>query len=129
MVSRPHVPIALMVVTTMLLLTVVPTSLSGAGNKGKGKGPPEKTFSLTLTWDANTEEDLAGYKVYVSSTSGDYGEPRAIVYPKKKKRRTLTPTYEVTEIQINTTYFFVVTAFDTVGNESAHSNEVSAIYY
>ena len=121
MVSRPHVPIALMVVTTMLLLTVVPTPLSLAAKKEKDKGPPEENFSVTLAWDANTEKDLKGYKVYMAPVWGEY-KPIAIL----NKRKTI---YQVEELQKNTTYFFVVSAFDTSGNESFSSNEVSTTIY
>ena len=74
--------------------------------------------SVTLTWNANTESDLAGYKVYRATASGAYGAPIATVL------RTVT-TYQATGLQFGTTYFFVVTAFDIAGNESAYSNEVS----
>jgi hypothetical protein len=74
--------------------------------------------SATLTWDPNTETDLAGYKVYRATASGAYGAPIA----------TLTgnvTNYGAMGLQVGTTYFFVVTAYDTAGNESLHSNEVS----
>ncbi|MCK5254765.1 MAG: hypothetical protein KAQ81_01990, partial [Deltaproteobacteria bacterium] len=34
--------------------------------------------SLNLAWDANSEEDLAGYKIYFGATSGNYGTPIAV---------------------------------------------------
>jgi len=76
------------------------------------------TSSATLTWDPNTESDLAGYKVYRATASGAYGAPIA----------TLTgnvTNYGDMGLQVGTTYFFVVTAYDTAGNESTVSNEVS----
>ena len=76
------------------------------------------TSSADLTWNANTESDLAGYKVYRATASGAYGAPVA----------TLTgnvTNYVATGLQVGTTYFFVVTAYDTAGNESSISNEVS----
>lgn len=76
------------------------------------------TSSADLTWNANTESDLAGYKVYRATASGAYGAPIA----------TLTgnvTNYVATGLQVGTTYFFVVTAYDTEGNESSVSNEVS----
>ncbi len=76
------------------------------------------TSSATLTWNANTESDLAGYKVYQATASGAYGAPIATLQPN-------TTTYAASGLQMSTTYYFVVTAFDTAGNESAYSNEVS----
>jgi len=74
--------------------------------------------SVTLTWNANTESDLAGYRVYRATSSGTYGAPIATIQGN-------TPNYMATGLQFGTTYFFVVTAFDIAGNESAYSNEVS----
>jgi fibronectin type 3 domain-containing protein len=71
-----------------------------------------------LTWNAETSTDLAGYKVYRATTSGGYGAPIATV------QGNIT-TYIATGLQSGTTYFFVVTAYDSSGNESVHSNEVS----
>ena len=74
--------------------------------------------SATLTWNANKERDLAGYKVYRATASGTYGAPIATVPGK-------VTTYQATGLQFGTTYFFVVTAYDIAGNESGYSNEVS----
>lgn len=74
--------------------------------------------SVTLTWNANTESDLAGYRVYRATSSGTYGAPIATIQGN-------TASYIATGLQYGTTYFFVVTAFDIAGNESTYSNEVS----
>ena len=76
------------------------------------------TGLLTLTWDANTESDLAGYKVYRSTTSGTYGAPIVAIQGN-------VTTYQATNLTIGQTYYFVVTAYDTSGNESDFSNEAS----
>ncbi len=76
------------------------------------------TSSTTLTWDANTESDLAGYKIYRADASGGYGAPIATVQGN-------VTTYIAAGLQVGTTYFFVITAYDSAGNESAYSNEVS----
>ncbi|MGQ0557736.1 MAG: BACON domain-containing protein [Nitrospiraceae bacterium] len=78
--------------------------------------------SVMLTWNANTESDLAGYKVYRANSSGAYGAPIAAIPGN-------TTSYIVTGLQFNATYFFVVTAYDIAGNESAYSNEVSKSVY
>lgn len=74
--------------------------------------------SVTLTWNANTESDLAGYRVYRATSSGAYGAPIATIQGN-------TTSYIAAGLQFGTTYFFVVTAYDIAGNESAYSNEVS----
>ena len=76
------------------------------------------TSSATLTWSANTESDLAGYKIYRATTSGGYGAPVATLQGN-------VTTYIAAGLQSGTTYFFVVTAYDLSGNESPRSNEIS----
>lgn len=74
--------------------------------------------TATLTWSANAETDLVGYKVYRGTASGTYGAPVATL------SKTAT-SYAFSGLQTGTTYFFVVTAYDSAGNESPFSNEVS----
>jgi Viral BACON domain len=76
------------------------------------------TSSVTLTWTPNTESDLAGYKIYRATTSGGYGAPFATL-------QGGVTTYTATGLQVGTTYYFVITAYDSAGNESLPSNEVS----
>ncbi len=71
---------------------------------------------VTLTWDANTEPDLAGYKVYYGTAPGAYGTPIDVGN---------VTTYTVTGLADGQTYYFAATAYDTVGNESGYSNEVA----
>jgi hypothetical protein len=71
--------------------------------------------TATLRWQANTETDLAGYKVYYGRSSRSYGPP---VKVGKVTNHTLTGLSAGT-------YFFSVTSFDTSGNESAFSREVT----
>jgi hypothetical protein len=76
------------------------------------------TSSATLTWTPNTDADLAGYKIYLATASGAYGAALATI-------PAGTASYQATGLSANTTYFFVITAYDSVGNESLFSNEVS----
>ena len=74
-------------------------------------------------WIANPETDLAGYRVYRSTTSGSYtfGDFFAFAkYPVMLAPKT--PPFAGPHIP--GTYYFVVTAFDTGGFESQPSNEV-----
>jgi predicted phage tail protein len=70
---------------------------------------------VNLSWLPNAESDLAGYKVYYGAASHNYGSPVVI---------GLQATYTVTGLS-NGTYYFAVKAYDTSGNESGFSNEVS----
>jgi len=72
---------------------------------------------VTLQWDANTESDLAGYKVYYGTTSREYQEPIPL---------DLVTTYTM-HIPDSVMYFFAVTAFDTEALESDFSTEVSCM--
>jgi hypothetical protein len=76
------------------------------------------TSSVALTWNANQESDLSGYKLYRATTSGGYGAPIATLPGN-------VTAYIATGLQVGTTYFFVITAYDSAGNESARSNEIS----
>ena len=88
---------------------------------------------ITLAWDANTESNLAGYKMYYSTTraGGPYdgteipGMPSPIDIPLTALSDPANPQVSATGLPEGT-YYFVVTAYDTVGNESGYSNEVGA---
>lgn len=82
-----------------------------------------KTVSYSLQWDANSESDLAGYKIYIGLESRVYGD--AII---PTGDQALAVIYEGSLIVPDddlTTYYFAVTAYDTAGLESDYSNEVS----
>jgi len=74
------------------------------------------TGSATLTWNANTEPDLTGYKIYVGTQSGVYAPPITV---------GKVTNYLATNLAVGTTYFFSLTAYDSAGNESTHTTEVS----
>lgn len=74
--------------------------------------------TATLSWDASAGPDLAGYKIYQATASGAHGAPIATV-------PTDLTSYTVTGLETGTTYFFVVTAYNSDGSESSFSNEVS----
>jgi hypothetical protein len=77
--------------------------------------------TVTLYWDANTEPDLAGYKVYWSRTSRIYNNsPVPTVAP------SASPTFTTPPLA-NGTWYFAVTAYNTAGLESVFSNEVSSV--
>ena len=76
--------------------------------------------SATLTWTANAESDLAGYKIYSGTQSGVYGTPISV---------GKVTSHILTNLINGTTYFFTVTAYDTAGNESTSAPELSKSIY
>jgi len=72
---------------------------------------------VTFEWDANTEADLAGYKLYASKVSGEYDPAVAIDVGN-------VVTHKLTDVA-DGKWHWVLTAYDTGGNESVFSNEVS----
>jgi hypothetical protein len=82
--------------------------------------PPSPTNgTATVTWAANSESDLAGYKLYVGTSSGIYN--RTIDVGK-------VTSYSIS-LPKGSTYFFVLTAYDNSGNESGRSAETSRSLY
>lgn len=76
---------------------------------------------ITLSWTANTETDLAGYKIYQSTVSGQYGAPVMTV------GKVTTQTLTLPTLTVDRTYFFTITAYDLASNESGKSAEVSKL--
>ena len=73
-----------------------------------------------LEWTANTESDLAGYRVYRSTSS-------PVVKGTPINGTLVPPSFTDSTVTAGTTYYYAVTAVDTSGNESALSNEVSVV--
>lgn len=85
---------------------------------------------ITLGWDVPTEDiakgDFAGWRIYSSLTSGtgyQFMTNGQIDYTDVFDYKVTVSIPEV--VGDSVTYYFVVTAFDTSGNESGYSNEVS----
>ena len=85
---------------------------------GYGANKTVEWIAPTLNADGSPCTDLAGYKLYYGKVSGSYTNNIAI---------GLVESYTVTidNTKDGETYYFVMTAIDTSGNESALSNEIS----
>lgn len=111
---------------------VIPSTTTGPSQSPSSTpaSPPASTptpsqtgsRSATLAWKPSISGDVEGYKIYRSTAPGAYGAAIATL------SRSVT-TYQATGLQLNTTYYFVVTAFDGSNNESLYSNEVSKSIY
>lgn len=71
---------------------------------------------VKLAWDQNSESDVTGYKLYYGTAPGVYGTTIDVGN---------TVIGSVTGLTYDTTYYFAVTAYNTEGLESLHSNEIS----
>jgi predicted phage tail protein len=74
---------------------------------------------VSLSWTANTETDLAGYHVYRSTTNGSG-------YAQVTTALLTTTSFINTGLTGGTTYYYVIRAVDTAGNQSANSAQASA---
>ncbi|HJT22848.1 MAG TPA: hypothetical protein VJ746_20410 [Nitrospira sp.] len=66
-----------------------------------------------------SDSDLAGYNIYVGTSSGVYN------YPGSPFQIGKVNTYTINNLPNGQTYFFALSAYDTSGNNSALSAEVS----
>ena len=71
--------------------------------------------NVMLQWDANTEPDLKGYKIYYGTASRNYTQSKDV---------GKVTTYMLTGLTEGRTYYIAVTAYDTENNESGYSNEI-----
>ena len=74
--------------------------------------------TVNLQWDANTETDLAGYKVYY----GPESSPLESAVPVDVSNQTVAT---INGLDSNIAYKFAVSAYNTSGTESSFSNIVT----
>jgi hypothetical protein len=93
---------------------------------------PGYAMDATLQWSANTEPDIAGYKIYyktgytgpvydgIGATEGD----SPVIVTVQELYDADQPEYTIHGLEDSEVYYFVLTAFDVDDFESAYSNEV-----
>ncbi len=104
---------------------VVPDSTPPAAPTGLVATPT--LTGIDLSWNANSESDLAGYNIYRGTTPGVGTGGTPI-----NGALLTSPTYTdgslaSSSLTSGQTYYYVVTAVDTSANKSAASNEDSAV--
>lgn len=72
--------------------------------------------TISLKWDAVSDADLGGYKVYYGTTNG--------VWTGSRDAGNVT-TYTMSGLSANTNYFFKVVAYDKAMNDAIDSNIVN----
>jgi len=85
---------------------------------GDGMQQPGSQYSVALSWNASAK--ATGYNVYRGTMSGG---------PYSKINATLNPATSYTDasVQLGQTYYYVTTAVDSEGGESAYSNQAQAV--
>ena len=78
---------------------------------------PVHSLQLTLGWNVNPEPDIAGYKIHYGLSSRNYTSHSDV------GNQT---SYLVSNLQDGTKYYFAVTAYNSIGQESTYSTE--AVY-
>ncbi len=120
----------------VLLVSALMLVIAGCGGGGGGGGAsgaaissipstpstPSGTGSATLSWDQvteNTDEspytDPGGYIVYYGTSAGNYAYSSSIGNFSSATISSLTPG----------TWYFAITAYNSIGNESIKSDEIS----
>jgi hypothetical protein len=97
---------------------------SDAGNSPaaetlSGTGENAASHKVDLTWEASTGPDVVGYNVYRGNASGG-------PYSKINSALEASLAYTDTNVAAGQTYFYVTTAVNGSGDESAYSNQARA---
>ena len=111
-------------VSVMLLMVAVGCQGCGGGGNGAASsgGSGGGSGAATLSWSPPTQNTdgtpltAAGFRVYYGTASRHYGAPIDVGD---------VTSYVLGGLQVGQTYYFAVTAYDSGGNESAYSTEVS----
>jgi Viral BACON domain/Fibronectin type III domain len=103
-------------VSVPVTLTVTP----GTSTSPPSGGTSSSNNTVALSWSPNSENDLGGYKLYMGTASGLYG---SMINVGK------VTSYSISNLGLGTTYYFALSAYDTSGNESPLSTEVSKSIY
>jgi hypothetical protein len=77
-----------------------------------------EALNLSLSWDPNSESDLAGYRLYYGYQSGAYD------FSVDVGKRT---SYVLSSLQDGRRYYLAMTAYNSRGMESGFSNEVEYV--
>ncbi len=93
---------------------LVAVPVSAAINDGRAE--------VDLSWSANTEPDMAQYRVYRRDVT--LNETMRRIVPEHGSAPIIAPTFRDRHVQPGHTYAYTVTAVDAAGNESARSRQI-----
>jgi fibronectin type 3 domain-containing protein len=75
--------------------------------------------SIELNWERNTEDDLAGYRIYRSLGNAPL---------EKLTDTSAVPSYSDRKVEHGKSYRYAISAFDQAGNESPRSAPVEVAF-
>jgi hypothetical protein len=100
--------------------TTQTVTINGANDTGVNfTAAAGQAHTVALTWNASTST-VSGYNIYRSTVSGSG-------YAKLNSSLISGLAYADTTVLAGTTYFYVATAVDSSGDESADSNQATAV--
>ena len=102
----------------VILFCLINPGCGGGGGEGSSSSSEISSTggTITLDWDASTDSDVTGYKVYYGTASKTYATPIDV-------GNVMTCT--VKGLTIGREYFLAVTAYYSSNEESDFSDEVS----
>lgn len=89
----------------------------------RGESVIKETGEANLSWNANKEQDLAGYRIYYGTTTRKNGCPPG-GYPERAEVGNKT-SYKIENLRKDSTYYFSITSYKQNGKESCFSGEVN----
>ena len=96
------------------------TSASTSAWETAGGSGANIQHTVDLSWSASTSTSITGYNVYRGSISGG-------PYSKINSALETSMNYGDSTVQSGQTYYYVTTAVDSAGAESAYSSQVQAV--
>ena len=85
-----------------------------------GVGTPPPQHSVNLSWTASTSQNISGYNIYRGIKSGG-------PYSKINPVLNASTVYTDTTVADGQTYYYVATAVNSSNEESAYSNQTTAV--
>jgi len=82
------------------------------------------TGKANLSWNASSESDIKGYRIYYGPEKRKGDCPKDGGYMKKVDVGNNT-SYQLYNLKDSSTYYFSVTSYNTSGKESCFSSEMS----
>jgi fibronectin type 3 domain-containing protein len=87
-----------------------------------GTGAPAPTHTVTLSWNASTSANIAGYNIYRAVYGTSCG-----TYSKINQTLETATTYVDSNVVNGAKYCYATTAVDSSSAESGYSNMVSNV--